>query len=34
MERQYFSTHLLEVAEKLCDHVAIIKDGEVLLAVQ
>lgn len=26
----FFSTHVLEVAEKLCDHVAIIKDGEII----
>lgn len=28
----FFSTHVLEVAEKLCDHVAIIKDGKLLLS--
>ncbi|MBQ7369062.1 MAG: ABC transporter ATP-binding protein [Clostridia bacterium] len=27
----FFSTHVLEVAEKLCDKVAIIKDGKVVL---
>lgn len=26
----FFSTHVLEVVEKLCDHVAIIKDGEII----
>lgn len=26
----FFSTHILDVAEKLCDRVAIIKDGEVI----
>jgi len=26
----FFSTHVLEVAEKLCDKVAIIKDGEIV----
>ena len=26
----FFSTHVLEVAEKLCDRVAIIKNGEVI----
>ena len=25
-----FSTHVLEVAEKLCDKVAIIKDGKLI----
>ena len=25
----FFSTHVLEVAEKLCDHIAIIKDGKI-----
>ena len=25
----FFSTHVLEVAEKICDHVAIIKDGKI-----
>lgn len=28
----FFSTHVLEVAEKLCDHVAIIKEGKILAA--
>lgn len=28
----FFSTHVLEVAEKLCDKVAIIKDGELIKA--
>ncbi len=28
----FFSTHVLEVAEKLCDKVAIIKDGKLLKA--
>ena len=27
----FFSTHVLEVAEKLCDKVAIIKDGKVII---
>ena len=27
----FFSTHVLEVAEKLCDRVAIIKNGEVIV---
>lgn len=27
----FFSTHILEVAEKLCDHVAIIKDGKIVV---
>ena len=26
----FFSTHILEVAEKLCDRVAIIKDGKIV----
>ena len=26
----FFSTHVLEVAEKLCDRVAIIKDGTIV----
>ena len=26
----FFSTHVLEVAEKLCDKVAIIKDGKLM----
>ncbi len=26
----FFSTHVLEVAEKLCDHVAIIKNGKIV----
>ena len=26
----FFSTHVLEVAEKLCDHIAIIKEGKLL----
>ena len=26
----FFSTHVLEVVEKLCDHVAIIKNGEIV----
>ena len=26
----FFSTHVLEVAEKICDHVAIIKDGKIV----
>ena len=26
----FFSTHVLEVAEKLCDKVAIIKDGKIV----
>ena len=28
----FFSTHVLEVAEKLCDKVAIIKDGRLVAA--
>jgi len=27
----FFSTHVLEVAEKLCDHIAIIKDGHIVV---
>jgi len=27
----FFSTHVLEVAEKLCDKVAIIKDGKLVV---
>lgn len=27
----FFSTHILEVAEKLCDHVGIIKDGKLIV---
>ena len=26
----FFSTHVLEVAEKLCDKIAIIKDGKIV----
>ena len=26
----FFSTHVLEVAEKLCDKIAIIKNGEIV----
>ena len=26
----FFSTHILDVAEKLCDRVAIIKNGEIV----
>ena len=26
----FFSTHILDVAEKLCDHVAIIKNGKII----
>jgi ABC-2 type transport system ATP-binding protein len=26
----FFSTHILDVAEKLCDRVAIIKDGKII----
>lgn len=26
----FFSTHILDVAEKLCDHVAIIKEGRII----
>lgn len=26
----FFSTHVLEVAEKLCDHICIIKNGEII----
>ena len=28
----FFSTHVLEVAEKLCDKVAIIKDGKLVVS--
>lgn len=28
----FFSTHVLEVAEKLCDQVAIIKDGKIVVS--
>lgn len=28
----FFSTHILEVAEKLCDHIAIIKDGKLVVS--
>lgn len=28
----FFSTHVLEVAEKLCDKVAIIKNGQLIKA--
>ena len=28
----FFSTHVLEVAEKLCDKIAIIKDGKLLVS--
>ena len=28
----FFSTHVLEVAEKLCDKIAIIKDGKLLIS--
>lgn len=28
----FFSTHVLEVAEKLCDKIAIIKDGRLIMA--
>ncbi len=27
----FFSTHVLEVAEKLCDHIAIIKEGKLVI---
>ncbi len=27
----FFSTHVLEVAEKLCDHIAIIKNGKLII---
>ncbi len=27
----FFSTHVLEVAEKLCDHIAIIKNGKLVI---
>lgn len=30
MEERYFSTHVLDVAEKLCNKVAIIKDGALV----
>lgn len=29
-EQSFFSTHVLEVAEKLCDKVAVIKDGRLI----
>ena len=28
----FFSTHVLEVAEKLCDEIAIIKDGRLIVS--
>ena len=28
----FFSTHVLEVAEKLCDKIAIIKDGKLIVS--
>jgi len=28
----FFSTHILEVAEKLCDHVIIIRNGKIVVA--
>ena len=28
----FFSTHVLEVAEKLCNKVAIIKDGKIVIS--
>ena len=28
----FFSTHVLEVAEKLCDQIAIIKSGKLIMA--
>ena len=28
----FFSTHILEVAEKLCDHIAIIKNGKLIVS--
>lgn len=28
----FFSTHVLEVAEKLCDHIAIIKKGKLIIS--
>lgn len=28
----FFSTHVLEVAEKLCDHIAIIKQGKLVIS--
>ena len=28
----FFSTHVLDVAEKLCDKVAIIKDGKLVVS--
>ena len=28
----FFSTHVLEVAEKLCNKVAVIKDGKLLVS--
>ncbi len=30
-EIQYFSTHILEVAEKLCDRIGIINNGKIIL---
>ena len=29
----FFSTHVLEVAEKLCDRVAIIKNGKIVINI-
>ena len=28
----FFSTHVLEVAEKLCDKIAIIRDGQLIIS--
>ena len=28
----FFSTHVLEVAEKICDKIAIIKDGKLIVS--
>ena len=28
----FFSTHILEVAEKLCNKIAIIKDGKIIVS--
>ena len=28
----FFSTHVLDVAEKICDNIAIIKDGKLIVS--
>lgn len=30
MEPYFFSTHVLEVAEKICNKIAVLKDGQLL----